>query len=80
MIKAAAIRFKGNVYTSIRHHLIIRELVGAGHNTPIIGEQGFVDDKDNFLDREQAASHALKCGQIASLKYSAKDLFSEDLW
>jgi hypothetical protein len=39
--------------------------------------QGFIDDQANFLDREQAAEHALECKQI---KVKLDILFSEDLW
>jgi len=44
--------------------------------------EGFLTDKDVFLDRVQAAEHAYECGQLVE---SAEEprievLFSEDLW
>ena len=41
--------------------------------------QGFLDEKDNFLTREEAYHHAVECGQIES-SGEEKELFSEDLW
>jgi hypothetical protein len=68
MIVAAAIRQNGLVWTGRRHAEIISTMIDAGLPTPIIGEQGFVDDKDNFLDRHAAAEHAIACGQIPGLR------------
>ena len=45
-----------------------------------LGEQGFITDTNEFLDRPTAAQHALECGQISKLKFNNVDLFSEDLW
>lgn len=82
MIKCAAIRKNGIVYTGRRHHNIINR-----DNYPELpfgyfknGEQGFVDDNGIFLTREEAAKHALECGQISKLKFSQTQLFSEDLY
>lgn len=82
MIISAAIKKDDQVYTGHRHHNIINR-----DNHPELpfgffkkGEQGFVDDKGNFLNREDAAKHALECGQISKLKFSATELFSEDLY
>lgn len=79
MIIQSAILKEGKIYTGRRHHNIIQS------NPPrfFVGNhsiQGFVDDKGNFLDREQAAKHALECKQIEKLKFSSTDLFSEDLY
>ena len=48
-------------------------------------EQGFIDHKGNFLNREQAFDHAVKCGQVTeqTLKYTqgkSCGLMSELLW
>jgi hypothetical protein len=44
------------------------------------GEQGFVDDRHDFLTREEAASMALECGQVTALRFQPEKLFSEDVW
>ena len=43
------------------------------------GEQGFVDDKGNFLNRVQAGQEAVGSGQLEKLPRPPR-LFSEDLW
>jgi hypothetical protein len=84
MIKEAAIRLEGKVFTGWRHVDILH--ANADSRDGIIvssiaaGEHGFVTNEDEFLNREQAAEHALKCGQIEKLKYSKTQLFSEDLY
>ena len=40
-------------------------------------KQGFITNKDRFVDRKEAAQIAYKCGQISK---EQKTLFSEDLW
>jgi len=84
MITAAAIKQNGCVYSGIpfkeRHHDVIRQIVSVTKIKPVTGEQGFLDDNGNFLDRKKAAIHALSCGQIKELKYNSTELFSEDLW
>ena len=82
MILHAAIRHDGVTYLGKRHHLIIRDIVDATGVSRVVGEQGFVTDDcpPVFLDREQAGRHALACGQIKELKFSSRDLFSEELW
>jgi len=39
--------------------------------------QGFITDAGEFLDRKQAAEHALQCGQIGE---HVDTLISEDVW
>lgn len=84
MIKCAAIRHNGKVLTGHRHCDIfnanaVREN-GVIISRIIGGEQGFVTLSGDFLTREQAAEHALKTGQIAKLKFSKTQLFSEDIY
>ena len=46
-------------------------------------EQGFLDSQGTFLDRLQAFTEALSCGQIGVVRpktQPADTLFSEDLW
>jgi hypothetical protein len=80
MIKEAAIKLNGIVYTGRRHHEIIRELARRGFDIPILGEQGFVTDTGEFLTRRQAGRLAIESGQVEELKFHKYDLFSEDLY
>jgi hypothetical protein len=80
MIVESAIRQDGKVYTGRRHPNIIHHMVQDCNITPPVrGEQGFVDDNGTFLDRKEAAQHAIDCGQIAALKWPP-NLYSEDLY
>ena len=84
MIVAAAIKqdgivYKGKPFVERHHHLIHRIAVETG-KIPVTGEQGFITDKLEFLNRKEASLHALECKQIKCLKYSDSELFSEDLW
>lgn len=79
MIFAAAIKYRGKIYTGQRHYQIIRDIIKLGYNK-VVGEQGFINTDGEFLNREDAAKEALRCGQIKKLKYHSKQLFSEDLW
>lgn len=82
MILAAAIHKDGVTYIGRRHDLIMHSkyvpwgfFKGSGGKN-----QGFVTTDGEFLDRKQAAKHALACGQIKELKYQKNELFSEELW
>lgn len=79
-IKEAAIRQDKQIYTGKRHHLIISDMV-ENHkiSPPIKGEQGFVTDSGEFVDRITAAKIALESGQIEKLNYPP-NLYSEDLY
>lgn len=83
MIKAAAINIDGVIYTlpaPARHHDIISHCADVLKlNTPIMGEQGFIDDTGKFLMRRYAANIAMREGQITKLM-SPPYLYSEDLW
>ena len=82
MIIAVAIRTEQDTYElprPARHHDLIHELVEWGHVIPITGEQGFIDDQQGFVTREEAAQIALAQGQVKSL-HAPPSLFSEDLW
>ena len=42
-----------------------------------------IDDKNNFLSREEAFEYAIKCGQISDTREpgdACERLVSEDLW
>lgn len=60
-----------------RHHNIISE-INMMQGNPAEWEQGFVDTDGVFLNRRQAASRALRTGQVGHLTHM--ELFSEDLW
>ena len=79
MIKEAAIRQENKIYTGKRHDLIIKDMVeNYGLKLPIKGEQGFVTDSGDFVDRIMAAKIATESGQIKKLNWPP-NLYSEDL-
>jgi hypothetical protein len=88
MITHVAIKYKGFVYSlprPNRHHHVIRmiaEINGVGIKGPDV--QGFLDDKGNFLNRQEAYIHAKECVQVIRKvtpgNYDGDSLFSEDLW
>lgn len=81
MIKHSAILKNRVVYVGKRHHDCIRIMNECGIEKPNTDAiQGFVTDEGVFLDRIQAATHALNCGQIQALKFHKTELFSEDLY
>ena len=41
--------------------------------------EGFLDENDNFLTRQEAYIEAEKCNQLKS-EESSRILYSEDLW
>lgn len=43
-------------------------------------EQGFLTDKNRFVDRVEGAKIVLSRGQVTKLKYSSTELYSEDLY
>lgn len=88
MIIAAAIVQDGFMYvgeTKHRHHDIIHRIFQETGKTAN-GTQGFIDHMHKFHTREEAAIHALECGQVvigeANIKhiFDGEQLFSEDLW
>lgn len=80
MIKEAAIKFKGKIYTGKRHCDCIMKAGKDTKTRPINGEQGFLTTKGDFVDREEAAIIALESGQIKELKFHKTMLYSEDLY
>ena len=78
MIKSAAIRKCGIIYTGNRHCDILYD---AYRTTPRIqlgtedSEQGFVTNTGEFVTREEGAKIAFECGQISEPK---ETLYSED--
>ncbi len=80
MILCSAVWHCGQLFIGKRHHDCIRVAVEVTGIKPVTGEQGFVTRDGVFLNRENAAIDAIRCGQIKNLKYHRGDLFSEDLW
>ena len=95
MILAAAIKFKIEktneevVLCGARHGDVFRQLEPLGFK-PQSGykeiEQGFIDQYNNFLTRDEAFEHAKEIGQLCAsivgdrkTTYGTK-LYSEDLW
>ncbi len=92
MITHSAIKLGATVYSLVapnRHHHVLRHiafLLGPGHG--IGGEggenvQGFLNDKGEFLDREQAWLEAVDCKQLlarAPTDGKGGSLYSEDVW
>ena len=83
-IIAAAIKFGDLICTMpkpCRHHHIIGGCADAGMPIPIEGVQGFITASGRFLDRTEAALHAIAKDQVARDKvHSNGQLYSEDLW
>lgn len=88
MLIASAIKFlieatgKEVILCGCRHGDIFAQLEPLGFK-PGKGykwlEQGFIDNKNNFYNREEAFLYAKSIGQIKSNKEKAT-LYSEDLW
>lgn len=89
MITSACVIFYGK-YTSTkgkyvipchRHHhafSIITYIMSPWEIDKSRTLQGFLDEKNNFLNRHEAYLETLRCGQIKEKK--KEELFSEDLW
>lgn len=70
-IVKSAIRYKGKIYTGIRHNLIAEEVRKENKDYYLkLEEQGFVTDTGRFVSREEAAKIAFKAGQIPNGIYS----------
>lgn len=86
MITESAVWHRGILYKGKRHHDCIRSAVEATGIKPVIGDQGFITDEGLYLNRYEAAQHAIACGQIVAGKakirheFDGKCLYSEDLW
>ncbi len=84
--RAAIIAADGKIITVPRpgrHHNVIWYMVGElGYHPPIIGEQGFVNEKGEFLNRIEAKAEAIRCNQIIPGQGRGEypELYSEDVW
>jgi len=79
VIVAASIKHDGIIFTGARHCKIIKYLVQLGYETPIPNnEQGFIDHKGDFYDRQKSIKIAKRSGQIPHTQ--KRVLVSEDMW
>lgn len=81
-IVAAAIQRDGIVFTGVRHGYIIQQMVDVGFLKDIkkpvtYDEQGFIDNNNKFIKRDDATAVAVASGQV---KPDHGTLYSEDLW
>jgi len=83
MIKQVAIRLSADIIATLprpaRHKDVIWKLQELGISKTHFIDQGFIDDKGNFLQRGEAADIALSNGQATSL-HEPPGLHSKDLW
>jgi len=73
----------GIVFCGHRHpHCLYQMVAITGKYQHEAGEevQGFLTNKNRFVDREEGAKIALACGQIDKLNFSGNKLYSEDLY
>lgn len=83
MITHVAIKYNGTLYSlpkPNRHHHIIHQIHLATGDTDIFGDQGFLDDQGNFLDRAAALVHAKVCNQLNDRHLWDDWLYSENVW
>lgn len=83
MIKYVAIKQDDTIYClpkPFRHHDVIRTMVDVCKlPKPVTGEQGFMTNDGDFVDRKEALEIAFSCGQVEE-PIAPPNLFSEDLW
>jgi len=63
-----------------RHCDVIRAMTGAGIETPIRGEQGFLLSDGTFANRIKSKAVAHDAGQLREGPTNVCELFSEDVW
>jgi hypothetical protein len=78
MIKSAAILFNNKIYTGNNHSDIIYNTTFKEGIDISNGIKGFIDNYNNFHDRQEAGKIALECCQIKKLS-SPPNLYSYDL-
>lgn len=86
MIVCAAIKDSrnGNVIGGVRHNYILNTIKDLNIQIPKENRiQGFLTDDNRFVDRYEAYTIALSCGQLSSTTRNSKhnnELFSEDIY
>lgn len=74
---------KGIVFCGWRHMNCIYQMVAiTGFIQDEAGEeiQGFLTNKNKFVNREEGANIALRANQVKNLKFGRNKLYSEDLY
>jgi len=77
MIIAAAIKFRGLIFTGYRHDKIYTSFPMGFFGTSEDHVQGFLDNRGHFYNRNEAANEALFSKQIDE---PTTGLMSEELW
>jgi hypothetical protein len=81
---SAAIRYKGQVYLGVSHSEIGQEMLEIGVCPPPFpggDAQGFVNEYDEFISREEAMEVAIKAKQVKpGYTFQPFKLLSEDLY
>lgn len=83
IVCAACLADDGTIFTGIRHYSpdMVLMINLAGYSGRVMGEQGFVDQWGNFLDRQEAFKIALRNGQYRPYEpFCFGTLYSEDLY
>ena len=81
MIDKAAIKRGERVWTGRRHGEIILAMLEEGEAPPVPQrEQGFVTETGEWLNRQEAFEHAVKCGQLPVGIQGSRMLISEMVW
>ena len=73
---------RGIVFCGLRHaHCLYQMVAMTGKRQCEVGEevQGFLTDKNRFVDRKEAAKIALEAKQVEKLDYWKDELDSSDL-
>lgn len=74
---------KGIVFSGYRHIHCLHQMISmTGKKNNEIGEyiEGFLTNKNRFVDRIEGGEIAIKSSQIDNLNYNNTKLFSEDLY
>ena len=83
MVKSAAIKFGGKIYTGKNHADIMSEIrkTYPDAHFPHPDDQGFINDKNQYMRRAPALLEAILSGQVEKGKtINSHELFSEDLY
>ena len=83
MIVASAIKHNGIVFTGVRHCEIFKDIIRLIPDVklPISSPQGFIDNHNNFMGREESLDYAVEKGQLKNhTDIIGGVLTSEDLW
>lgn len=74
---------RGIVFSGFRHVQCLHQMITmTGLRQCEAGDevQGFLTNKNRFVDRIEGANIAINAGQVIELKFSKKKLYSEDLY